>query len=120
MKQATRDLVHRVVLVSAVEPLSHENAQIVQDLGDHGRSAARRAKLTDYAAEFIEPELTWTQQLAMQLRSRLVGLLHSSSPGEAALAQLAQRLDPVARAAQRLARLSVPNRLYAYCFCEAQ
>jgi protease-4 len=96
---------------------------LVDQLGsfnDALKAAARRAKLTDYAAEFIEPELTWAQQLAMQLRSRLVSLLHSRSPGEDALAQLAQRLDPVARAAQRLARLSVPNRLYAYCFCEAQ
>jgi len=96
---------------------------LVDQLGsfnDALQAAARRAKLTDYAAEFIEPELTWAQQLAMQLRSHLLSLLHLRSPGEAALAQLAQRLDPVARAAQRLARFSVPNRLYAYCFCEAQ
>jgi hypothetical protein len=46
-------------------------------------------------------------------------VLHAS-PGEAALAQLAQRLDPVTREAQRLARFSVPNHLYAYCFCEVR
>jgi protease-4 len=85
------------------------------------KAAARRAKLTDYAADFIEPELTWPQQLALALRSRLArlagGLLYQSS-GERALAQLAERLDPVAREAQLLSRFSTPNRLYAHCFCE--
>jgi protease IV len=96
---------------------------LVDQLGsfnDALKAAARRAKLSDYAPEFIEPELTWAQQLALQLRSRLGSLLRIATPGEAALAQLAQRLDPVTREAQRLARFSVPNRLYAYCFCEAQ
>jgi protease-4 len=96
---------------------------LVDQLGsfnDALKAAARRAKLSDYAPEFIEPELTWAQQLALQLRSQLRSLLRIATPGEAALAQLAQRLDPVTREAQRLARFSVPNRLYAYCFCEAQ
>jgi hypothetical protein len=43
-----------------------------------------------------------------------------ASPGELALAQLAQRFDPVTREAQRLARFSAPGRLYAYCFCEVR
>jgi protease-4 len=86
--------------------------------GDATRAAARRAKVTDYALEFIEPELTWAQALAMQLRSRISALALRMSPGEAALAQLAQRLDPVTREAQRLARFSAPDHLYAYCFCE--
>jgi protease-4 len=86
--------------------------------GDATRAAARRAKVTDYALEFIEPELTWAQALAMQLRTRVSALALRMSPGEAALAQLAQRLDPVTREAQRLARFSAPDHLYAYCFCE--
>jgi protease-4 len=94
---------------------------LVDQLGsfnDATKAAARRAKVTDYALEFIEPELTWAQALAMQLRSGLAGLWLRASPTETALAQLAQRLDPVTREAQRLAQFSVPNRLYAYCFCE--
>ncbi len=96
---------------------------LVDQLGsfnDAARAAARRAKVTDYALEFIEPELTWAQALAMQLRSHFAALLLRVTPGEAALAQLAQRLDPVTREAQRLARFSAPNRLYAYCFCEVR
>jgi protease-4 len=96
---------------------------LVDQLGsfnDATKAAARRAKVTDYALEFIEPELTWVQALAMQLRSQLAALAVRMSPGEAALAQLAQRLDPVTREAQRLARFSAPNHLYAYCFCEVR
>jgi protease-4 len=96
---------------------------LVDQLGsfnDAVKAAARRAKLTDYAAEFIEPELTWAQQLALQLRSRALRLLLRASPGESALAGLAERLDPVGREVVRLSRFSVPNRLYAYCFCEVR
>jgi protease IV len=96
---------------------------LVDQLGsfnDALKAAARRAKITDFAPQFIEPELTWPQQLAMQLRSRLAHVLLQASPGELALTQLAQRFDPVAREAERLARFSVPNRLYAYCFCEVR
>ncbi|HZC86874.1 MAG TPA: signal peptide peptidase SppA [Steroidobacteraceae bacterium] len=96
---------------------------LVDQLGsfnDATRAAARRAKVTDYALEFIEPELTWAQALAMQLRSSLAALFLRASPTETALAQLAQRLDPVTREAQRLAQFTVPNRLYAYCFCQVR
>jgi protease-4 len=96
---------------------------LVDQLGsfnDAVKAAARRAKLTDYASEFIEPELTWAQQLAMQLRSRAAQLFVSASPNELALAELGRRLDPVTREVARLSRFSVPNRLYAYCFCEVR
>jgi protease IV len=85
-------------------------------------AAARRAKLTRYAPEFLEPELTLVQQLALALRTRAASLLGSAAPDPrgAALAALAQRFDPLAREVARLARLNVPNRLYAYCFCEVQ
>jgi protease-4 len=96
---------------------------LVDQLGSFNeavKAAARHAKVTDYAAEFIEPELTWVEQLALQLRSSVARVLWRASPGEAALAQLAQRLDPVTREAQHLARFSTPNHLYAYCFCEVR
>lgn len=96
---------------------------LVDELGsfdDAVRAAARRAKISDYAEEFIEPELSLAQQLVLQLKSRAAGMLWRASPGELALAQLAQRLDPVTREAQQLARFSAPNRLYAHCFCEVR
>jgi protease IV len=96
---------------------------LVDQLGSFDEAlkvAARRAKVSDFAPEFIEPELSWAQQLALQLRSGLAHMLLHADPGQLALAQLAQRLDPVAREAERLSRFGVPNRLYAYCFCEVR
>jgi protease IV len=96
---------------------------LVDQLGsfnDAVKAAARRAKLTDYAPEFLEPEHTWAQELALQLKSRAAHALFRASPGELALAQVVQRFDPLTREVERLSRFSVPNRLYAYCFCEAQ
>jgi protease-4 len=96
---------------------------LVDQLGsfnDAVKAAARRAKLSDYAPEFLEPELSFWQQLALQLKSGLLRTLWRASPSEAALAQVAQRFDPLARQVERLSRFSIPNHLYAYCFCEAQ
>ena len=96
---------------------------LVDHLGsfdDAVKAAAHRAKLTDYAVEFIEPELSWAQQLALQLRSRTTRILFQASPGQVALAELARRLDPVAREVETLSRFSVPDRVYAYCFCEVR
>ena len=91
----------------------------IGSFGDAVKAAARRAKLTDYAADFIEPELTWAQQLVLQLRDTArVSFL--AGPDERALGQLARRFDPVTREVAKLSRFSAPNRLYAYCFCEVR
>jgi protease-4 len=96
---------------------------LVDQLGsfnDAVKAAARRAKLSDYAPEFLEPEHTWAQELALQLKSRAAQALFRAGPGELAFARVAQRFDPLTREVARLSRFSVPNRLYAYCFCETQ
>jgi protease IV len=96
---------------------------LVDQLGlfnDAVKSAARRAKLTDYTTKFMEPKLTWAQSLALNVKTRLVRMFFHATPDQAALAQLAAQLDPVTRQAQMLARFSQPNRLYAYCFCEVR
>jgi len=103
---------------------------LVDQLGsfnDALKATARQAHLSDYAPEFLEPELTWAEQLALQLKTRVaISLLHLNfgiSPAERSLAQIAQvaqRFDPLTREVARLSRLSVPNHLYAYCFCEVR
>jgi protease-4 len=82
------------------------------------KAAAHRARLTDYAPEFIEPELTWTQQLVLALKTRLVREFFRANAEQLALGDLAERFDPIAREVARLSRFSAPNRVYAYCFCE--
>jgi protease IV len=120
-RKKTRDQVDEIAQGHVWAGTDARRLGLVDQLGSYSdavKAAARRAKVTDYAAEFLEPELTWPEQLALSLRSRLADLLLRASPGEAALASLAQRFDPVTREAERLARFSYPNRLYAYCFCE--
>ncbi len=96
---------------------------LVDELGsfdDAVKAAARRARLTDYDVEFVEPELSWAQQLVLQVKTRAVRSLVSADEHTLALAQVANRFDPLRREVERLSHFSVPNRLYAYCFCSVQ
>jgi protease IV len=95
---------------------------LVDQLGsfeDAARSAARHAKLTDYEVEFVEPELTWAQQLVLQLKSKALKAMLSAAVDDktAALARVAHKLDPLTREVERLSRFTEPNKVYAYCFC---
>lgn len=95
---------------------------LVDELGsfdDAVKSAARRAKLTDYQLEFVEPELTWAQQLVLQFKSKAVKTVLSAVVDEKtmALARVAQKFDPLTREIERLSRFTERNKVYAYCFC---
>ena len=97
---------------------------LVDQLGsfdDAVRSAARHAKLTDYELEFVEPEMSWAQELVMQFKTRAVKTLLSAGIDDktAAWARVAHKLDPLTREVERLSRFTEPNKVYAYCFCGA-
>jgi hypothetical protein len=67
--------------------------------------------------QFIEPPLTWAEQLAMQIKVRAVKAFMPASAEHLSLARLARRLEPFEREAARWERLSSPDNRYAYCFC---
>jgi protease-4 len=93
---------------------------LVDNLGsfeDAVRAAARRAKLTTYDVHFIEPELTWAEQLAMQLKSSIARLMIRASGDNGALARVVHQFDPLAREVELLSHFTARDRLYAYCFC---
>ncbi len=98
---------------------------LVDHLGtmeDAVRAAAHLAKLTKYQVEFIRPHTSWAEELFQQTQARAASAAVSLFHGEAqpfGLAEVANRLDPVARDLEQLARVSVPGHLYAYCFCTA-
>ena len=97
---------------------------LVDQLGsfdDAVRSAARRAKLTDYDLEFVEPELTWAQELVLQLKSSAAKTVVSALMDDKsrAFARVAQKLDPLTKEVDLLSRFTEPNKVYAYCFCGA-
>ena len=97
---------------------------LVDGLGsfeDAAKAAARHAKLTDYEVVFMEPELSWAQELVLQMKTRAVKALMSvDSSTSNPLVRVAQRFDPLTQEVERLSRFTEPNRVYAYCFCRAE
>jgi protease-4 len=96
---------------------------LVDHLGsfdDAVKAAASRAKVSEYKVDFIEPELSWAQSLALQVKAWAVEAVFGHDRDARLGAQLALRLDPLKQEVERLSRFSLPNRLYAYCFCTAQ
>ena len=97
-----------------------ERIGLVDHLGGLKDATDAAAKLaergSDYAVDYIEPELSLRQQLLLQLRSdavhlgQIAGLIPPPSPLESAL-------DPILAQARSIAELNDPRGLYAYCWC---
>ncbi|HEY6455240.1 MAG TPA: signal peptide peptidase SppA [Steroidobacteraceae bacterium] len=102
---------------------------LVDHLGsfdDAVKAAAARAHLREYKLQFLEPELSWAQSLALQVKVRAVQVLASTGLADltglapfGGLAPLAQS-TPMARELLRLSHFNRAGRLYAYCFCTLQ
>jgi protease-4 len=91
-------------------------------LEDAVKAAAHFAKVTHYQVEFVQPHLSWAQELLQQAQARAAATAVSLLRADArafGLSEVAQRFDPVTRDLEQLARFSVPGHLYAYCFCTA-
>lgn len=99
---------------------------LVDHLGgfdDAREAAAALAKLEEgsYDVEFIEPSLSWAQELALQVKTmvaQVVAGLGIRMP--ASLTRVVKQLDPVAAEVERWSRLKSANHLYAYCFCSVR
>ncbi len=91
-------------------------------LEDAVKAAAHFAKVMHYQVEFVQPHLSWAEQLFQQAQARAAGAAVSLFAADAqslGLAEVAGQLSPVARDLRQLARFSVPGHLYSYCFCAA-
>ncbi len=86
-------------------------------LDDAVKAAARLAKLTRYRVVFVQPQLTWAQELALEINSMGARVLYEADPGARSAAAVAHPFDPLRQEIERLSRFTLPNRLYAYCFC---
>jgi protease-4 len=86
------------------------------------KSAARRANLKPgYAVERMEPELSWAEQLAMQLKvgtARLSGRVLGPAMGE--LQAAVEPFAPLREELARVKRLAASERPMAYCFCSVE
>ena len=89
-------------------------------------AAARAHMVTDYKLQFLEPERSWAQSLALQVKVRAVQAVAGTGladlTGLAPLGGLAPLVQstPMARELVRLSHFDRADRLYAYCFCTAQ
>ncbi len=124
-RKMTRDQVDSIAQGHVWAGSDAKRLGLVDQLGsfdDAVKAAARRAKLTDYDVEFIEPELSWAQELVLNAKLRGVGAFAGAFGPDRetrALEQVASRFDPLRLEVERLSRFTVRNRLYAYCFCGA-
>jgi protease-4 len=123
-RKKTREQVDSIAQGRVWAGVDAKRLGLVDGLGsfdDAAKAAARHAKLTDYEVVFMEPELSWAQELVLQMKTRAVKAfmsVDSATPNP--LAQMAQRFDPFTREVELLSRFTDPNRVYAYCFCRAE
>jgi len=103
---------------------------LVDTLGNYEdavKDAARRAKLgKDYNVRVVEPELSFTEQLLLNMRATIARVAHAvgfrgGSLDASVVARLAPQLAPVQREVRLWQRFSrVPGRTVAYCFCTVE
>lgn len=111
---------------SGADAKAHGLVDQLGSFGDAVKAAARRAHLNEYKLQFLEPERSWAQSLAMAVQVRVVQALGSTGladlTGIAPLGEVRRLAEktPLSRELARLSRFDRPNRLYAYCFCTAQ
>jgi protease-4 len=103
---------------------------LVDTLGgydDAVQDAARRAKLGKaYDVRVVEPDLTFAEQLLLNMRSTIATALRAVGLGQGGLttsvvARLAPQLQPVQHEVLRWQRFAkLPGRTVAYCFCAVE
>ena len=101
-----------------------KNNGLVDHLGlfdEAVKAAATRANLKgDYEVERIEPDLSWAESLALQIKvwfaRNFVGDVVSRSP----LLQVSRQLEPLQRELDRWARMNSRDHRYVYCFCDVR
>lgn len=122
-RRKPRDQVHAIAQGRVWAGTDARRLGLVDHLGsfdDAVKAAAKRAKLDRYEVERIEPQLSWAEQLALQVKNRTLRGLFGGSEGEHALTRSLRRLEPLERELARWSRMSARDNLYAYCFCSAQ
>jgi protease IV len=123
-RKKTRDEVHAIAQGRVWIGTDAKNNGLVDELGLFDQavtSAAKRAGLADgYDVKRIEPELSWAETLALQIRvwfaKNVVGDIASRLPG----LQVARHLEPLQRELARWSRMNARDNRYAYCFCDVR
>jgi protease-4 len=122
-RKKTRDEVHAIAQGRVWIGTDAKDNGLVDHLGLFGdavKSAAKRAKLDSYDIERIEPELTWAESIALQIKvwfaKNFVGDVVSRVPA----LKMARELEPLQRELDRWTRMNARDHRYVYCFCDVR
>jgi protease-4 len=123
-RKKTRDEVHAIAQGRVWIGTDAKSNGLVDHLGlfeDAVKAAATRAKLADgYDVERIEPQLSWAESLALQIKvwfaKNVFGEMMSHSP----LLRVSRDLEPMQRELERWTRMNARDYRYVYCFCDVR
>ena len=123
-RKKTRDEVHAIAQGRVWIGTDAKSNGLVDHLGlfDQAvKSAAKLAELSDdYEVERIEPELSWAESLALQIKvwfaTNFVGDIAAHIPA----LQVAREFEPLQRELTRWSRMNARDNRYAYCFCDVR
>ena len=122
-RKQSRDQIHAIAQGRVWLGDDAKSNGLVDQLGLYDeavKSAAKRANVSSYEVERIEPRLTLAERLALQIRvwfaKNLLGDVMRQSP----LARMARELDPLQREIERWSRMTSRDNRYAYCFCDVR
>ncbi|HEU4781632.1 MAG TPA: signal peptide peptidase SppA [Steroidobacteraceae bacterium] len=123
-RKKSRDEVHAIAQGRVWIGTAAKENGLVDQLGlfDQAvKSAANLAKLKDdYEVERIEPELSWAETLALQIKvwfaKNFVGDIAARIPA----LQVAREFEPLQRELARWSRMNARDNRYAYCFCDVR
>jgi protease IV len=123
-RKKSRDEVHAIAQGRVWIGTDAKSNGLVDHLGlfDQAvKSAAKLADLTgDYEVDRIEPELSWAESLALQIKvwfaKNFVGDIAARIPA----LQVAREFEPLQRELTRWSRMNARDNRYAYCFCDVR
>ena len=123
-RKKTRDEVHAIAQGRVWIGTDAKKNGLVDQLGlfDQAvKSAAKRAELDDdYEVERIEPELSWAESLALQIRVWFATNFLGDIAARLPTLQVARQLEPLQRELARWSRMNARDNRYAYCFCDVR
>jgi protease-4 len=123
-RKKSRDEIHAIAQGRVWIGSDAKNNGLVDHLGlfdEAVKAAAKRAKIEgEYEIERVEPQLSWAESLALQVKvwfaKNFFGEIVSRNP----LAQVSRSLEPVQRELERWSRMTARDFRYAYCFCDVR
>lgn len=122
-RKKTRDEVHAIAQGRVWIGSDALKNGLVDKLGLYDeavKSAAARANLKDYDVQRIEPELTFAERLALNVRVWFAQTFMGDVLKQNPLARVSREFEPVKRELDRWSRMQSRDNRYAYCFCEVR